>query len=475
MIRVLFIIVAVVAAIMAVLLKQPVLFVAAGLALLVSIILIVQQVQKRRSSYKHASNTYAQQKPADEDLSSLGILEIKPRQKGAVRDQEIEDAVVTAEETLAKPAEKPAEKPAGAQAPAATPAEKPVEKTPEKAAEKVEEKAKSNVPESNGTRASAPITLTIKEKAQTVRAFVDETASEHYREALVPYLQSLRSAVDATTVCLLKQSDDAIHHHIVAIVSLNAYARSGGDFSSKVPLVQTVDNRAPAAIRKVSDADLPASGLGYYREAIAVKEVAVAPVPRPASDETYVLLADVMQEGGLDTNRRRTLIGHFARLLGAVLESGDVADIPEAYDYLRPRKEIISEEISRARKKKVPLALALVHLNEAERVADHGEGLVKATEKALASRIRQTARHARVERFGELTFGVFFQAPGSDVESWALSLQRELQENVGELQGGISIGIAMLQDRHNDADAFRRDATEALREAYESGTCTIVE
>jgi hypothetical protein len=33
----------------------------------------------------------------------------------------------------------------------------------------------------------------------------------------------------------------------------------------------------------------------------------------------------------------------------------------------------------------------------------------------------------------------------------------------------------MLQERHQDADAFRQDATDALREAYESGTCTIVE
>ncbi|MEX0746588.1 MAG: diguanylate cyclase, partial [Rhodothermales bacterium] len=316
---------------------------------------------------------------------------------------------------------------------------------------------------------------TIKEKAQTLRAFVDDAAPEHYREVLVPYLQSLRSAVDAHTVCLLKQSDDTIHHHIEAIVSLNAYARSGGDFSSKVPLVQSFDARSPAVIRKISDSDLPASGLGYYRESIAVKEVAVAPVPRPESSETYVLLADVMQEGGLNNERRRALVGHFARLLGAVIESVRTADIPEAYDYVRPRREIISEEIDRARKKKKPLALALVHLNEAEAAADQGDRQIKAAEKALATRIRQSARNARVERFGELTFGVFFQAPGTEVESWAIALQRDVDDDPGPLAGGISIGIAMLQERHQDADSFRQDATDALREAYESGTCTIVE
>jgi hypothetical protein len=33
----------------------------------------------------------------------------------------------------------------------------------------------------------------------------------------------------------------------------------------------------------------------------------------------------------------------------------------------------------------------------------------------------------------------------------------------------------MLGDRHETPEALREDATEALREAYETGTCTIVE
>ena len=467
MIRVLFIIVAVVAAIMAVILQQPLLFVAAGLALLVSIILVAQQLQKRRASHKHVATAYSQQKQkAEDDLSSLGILEIKPRQKGQAGAEQPSGAEPSAAATSTPTSDAGDEK--------APPPVKPGEAGVEKPAERVEEKLRQAT-EPNGNRATAPVTLTIKEKAQTVRAFVDEAAAEHYREVLVPYLQSLRSAVEAHTVCLLKQSDDNIHHHIEAIVSLNAYARSGGDFSSKVPLVQTYDSRSPAAIRKVSDSDLPSTGLGYYRESIAVKEVAVAPVPRPESSETYVLLADAMQEGGLDTERRRALVGHFARLLGAVIESSRTSEIPEAYDYMRPRREIISEEIEKARKKKTPLALALVHLNEAEATADQGDRQIKSAEKALAARIRQSARNARVERFGELTFGVFFQASGSEVESWAIALQRDVEDDPGLLAGGISIGIAMLQDRHLDADAFRQDATDALREAYESGTCTIVE
>jgi len=32
-----------------------------------------------------------------------------------------------------------------------------------------------------------------------------------------------------------------------------------------------------------------------------------------------------------------------------------------------------------------------------------------------------------------------------------------------------------LQERHQSPEQFRADATAALREAYETGTCTILE
>ena len=54
-------------------------------------------------------------------------------------------------------------------------------------------------------------------------------------------------------------------------------------------------------------------------------------------------------------------------------------------------------------------------------------------------------------------------------------LQDELLQEGEYFEGGVSIGIALLQDRHKDADDFRADATEALREAFESGATTIIE
>lgn len=457
MIRVLFMIVAVVAAILALVLQQPSLFIASGLALAVSIGLIVQKAQRRRANHMQVSASYARSSSGeDAELNALGILEIKPRSReGQAASHMKRPEYDTAPEDVA-----------------AVPAEHD-----EMVATPVRAKPDSAAPVSNGSRSSggAPSTLTIKERSQTVRASIDEESEDQYKEVLVPYLQAVRAALGAQTVCLLKQLDESLRYHIEGVVSLNAYARSGGDFTTKIPLIQTRDSRSAVGVHHVSKDDFTPGNLGYYREAIAVKQLAVAAVPRPNATSSFFLLADSMQDGHLDKPRQRTLLSHFARLLGAVLDRSGSAEMLDAYDYVRPRREIISEEIEQARSRESPLALALVHLNNAEAVSDQGEQEIKSAERALASELRRAARQARVERFGELTYGVFFFSGGPEVESWAMELQRDLQTATGPIKGGVSIGIAMLQDRHVDADAFRQDATDALREAFETGTCTIVE
>ncbi len=80
-----------------------------------------------------------------------------------------------------------------------------------------------------------------------------------------------------------------------------------------------------------------------------------------------------------------------------------------------------------------------------------------------------------MEHFGELVYGVFYAGEAAEVEPWVMSIQEQLLEESGPLAGGVSIGIAVLKDRHDDAEAFRADANAALREAFETGACTIVE
>ncbi len=142
---------------------------------------------------------------------------------------------------------------------------------------------------------------------------------------------------------------------------------------------------------------------------------------------------------------------------------------------MRPRREIIAEEMEQARARDQLLALALVYLNRAEDIAIAGEHAVGDAEHLLKARLTQAARNSRVERFGELTYGVFYDGDLPEVEAWGAQIQETLAQETGLLEGGVSIGIALLQDRHQTPDAFRSDATDALREAYETGTCTILE
>lgn len=141
----------------------------------------------------------------------------------------------------------------------------------------------------------------------------------------------------------------------------------------------------------------------------------------------------------------------------------------------RPRSEIIAEEMERADRNNTHLALVLVHLNRSESIARAGEDAVASAEEALRDRLYRAAPEQRVERFGELTYGVFFRGGLSHVEPWAIDMQDQMDAATGELEGGASIGVAMRGARHDTPEALRADATKALHEAYKTGTCTIIE
>jgi GGDEF domain-containing protein len=125
-----------------------------------------------------------------------------------------------------------------------------------------------------------------------------------------------------------------------------------------------------------------------------------------------------------------------------------------------------------ARSSSEPLALALVHLNRAESIARQGEEAVASAERLFEARLEQKAPSQRVERFGELTYGVFFRAGPDTIEPWIADFEAAMAQEQGQLEGGASVGVALWTDE--TPEALRTAATEALREAYETGTCTIV-
>jgi len=353
---------------------------------------------------------------------------------------------------------------------------------------------------------------------EAARAVPDEgddgssVTGPHATEApvLSPLLESLRAALEAETVCLLAQEEVVLEYRIEALTSTRTSTRTDGTFETRNPLLTATMSRQPVTVRSV-EADT-IDDLGYYEDAPDLRQVAVAPVPRPDDSTTIFLLADATDEANLGTSRARSLLEHYAEtvplLLGTTTAPTTDTDAtpptagptgtprasespsdqepdptpteeqangtsPAEDDGPRPRREIIAEEMEAADAAAEDLALILVHLNRAESIARQGESAVHSAERRLSARLRQAAPGQRVERFGELTYGIFVRGGVDDVESWAADLQTAMARETGELEGGVSVGVAVRGSRH-DPQALRADATEALREAFETGTCTVV-
>ena len=444
MIRVLASILAIVAILLAVVLRQPLLFVAAGVLAGVVVLAFVL-VQRRR----HAAEREVVSVVHDRDeLRALGILEIRPKGKDG------------APETGPAPTRTPVSDGApsdGAPEPVMAPSGEA--QVDEADLLLTEEEAMHERDQSLRVRQKDPAT------------FVAVASGGRLEDVLVPCLHAMRAALGAHTVCLLRQEEIALRYRIDAIVSQNGFARSHGRFATKVPLLTTGMAKRPVTLRHVDEEDLPAKNLGYYREPIAIRQVALAPVACGDEATQCILLADAREEGGLDGPRPQALIAQFARLIGTLLDTRPPGT-PAAP--VRPRREIIAEEMARARADQHPLALALVYFNGAEPRTEGDQDAVAAAEATLHTCLCETAPDTRVERFGELTYGIFYCEPHPTVEAWALQLQENLAAHP-RLEGGVSVGVALLQDRHQSPDDFKAEVTAALYEAYESGKCIIIE
>ncbi|PSQ82921.1 MAG: hypothetical protein BRD44_06330 [Bacteroidetes bacterium QS_7_67_15] len=350
-------------------------------------------------------------------------------------------------------------------------------------------------------------------------------------------MRAARLATGARVACLLAQEELALEYRLEA-ADADADAPSlhapGTTFSTEAALLsahaadQSVTRRS---VGSSDDGDELAPGLlGYYRQppagAAAPEAVLLAPVPRPDDPTSHFLLLDGAREtlAGPDILLER-FARLFAQLLAAPSGAWDPSPSPEEAtapsatsassppsalngsapspndrstpsapsqppsrqdfsgtdsseeDGPRPRREIVAEEMERAHAAGREMTLALIYLNRAETITDRDDEEVRAAERALKARLRQSAPDdgGRVERFGELTYGVFLPHGSRDAEDWAVALQEELAAASDPLAGGVSVGLALMRSPDQDPEALREHATQALREAYTTGTCTILE
>ena len=372
-----------------------------------------------------------------------------------------------------------------------------------------EDRTKSEPVESSAPSAPGPALATQKPSADqdetTERpTTMEETEAEPpsaptNAPVLDPLLESARAALDARTVGLLVQEEVALTYRIEALASTHSAVRRSGSFDTQTPLITATMSRQSVTIRTPAKEEIAIEDLGYYEAPPSVDHLAVAPVSQPDSSTTTFLLADTSEGADLRTSRARTLLEHVAETVSLLLDVGrsvperHAADGPdngsagpeepgsttmvtdldgEEAEDPRPRSEIIGEEMEAAQSASEDLALALVHLNRAESIARRGEEAVASAERLFQARLEQMAPNQRIERFGELTYGIFFRKGAEALEPWMTNFESTMAQEQGELEGGVSVGVAVWDEE--TPEALRSEATKALREAYETGTCTIV-
>ena len=501
------IIVAILSAVLAAVLDAPLLYLLAFVLLLAAVGLWVMKMKGRFDVGKPDSSGYSP--VAEEDLSSYGILEIRPKARNgslqgapAAEDENVrataeENAPATREERAPATREERAPATREERAPATREENAPGTREQSAPAKREEDDPgrqgglfEGNAPV-KGSRQPAPEAT--RKSARTVErepakasvgSRLEAFAEANHRSSplyqmisvadgldsniLGPCLESLASALKANTVVLISRKEGT--SRILAIVSQNAYARGGGILPVTSVEPFTSPGKGRVKVEVVGDSKWDAADLKYYRGEIVVRETARVGIEASSDDEEIVLLADSVKRGVLAAAQPKHLLKQYARLVATLL--GFEVEEPAA-SAVRPRREIIGEEMDAARSEGYPLGLALVLLNRADDFQD--PDLIAEAEAEIVRHIAESIDGLRVEKFGDLMLGVFHRSGVGEVESWAASLQARLANSSGLLSGGVSVGVAMMTDRHVGPEELRADAATALQEAVESGACTILE
>lgn len=422
----------------------------------------------------------------EQELSDLGILEIRPKESGSPKQEESgfsEKEVEVIEVEMEEEPEQEKEAESKAFDPEDTlemdaAEEERVSGEADNAVHSEQrdggEEEENTFLEENGFIEDANV---ISEISQEATDAADRIAVSR-REVLFRMMNAIQASVDGNTACFVKK-EGADKYTIEAIVSQNPQTIKVGNSSLSATLIEDEGMQdAAVTVLEIKGNTNSYEALGYYKTPVDIRQVAVARVKIPDNRDTYYLFIDALAWQDLDDPWQRLMISQFATLLGTYMATPQVDALSGGADKLRlrPRREIIEEEIARARDNNEPLAFALVYLNQAEVIAGEGPQAVGDAEKAFEQLLIEIIDDVRIERFGELTYGVFHEDNVSEVEAWALLLQEEIENKGGfYFEKGVSIGIALLQNRHKNADDLRADATEALRESFETGACTIIE
>lgn len=472
---------------LAVLLQNIWLYAAGGVALLLLLVLLVGYLWRRFSRDDSDYPSSYEEAPSQPSLEDLGITEIRPKNKNAPapterpRGENRNSDEKDSSSSSGEPA-KSSTLEAGGGLESTGPARETVSSGGEVNVSTAARRARST--ESNGSTATES-----DERVDEPRAAESdpddgspedggpagaEDPSIHAHtesrplgldaaEIVRPHLEALRASIHAQTVCLIGLQGESEGYRVEASLSRSPSVATGTVIEADRHFLRSVAPDEPVTILVAEGEGPTFEDLGYYGDDVPVGQVAVSPVRTERGVVAY-LLADRPKDAPAVPASHYRLLARSAELLGHMIDV-------RAEE--RPRREIIAVEMERAREEGRPLALALVHPIDAEAISAHGPGAVREEEARLERLLADSTGRGRIERFGELIYGVFYYDPEDTVEAWA----QQVQEAFSEADWAANMGVAICSDRHEEPEDLRGDATEALRVAYEAGEneCIIFE
>ena len=407
------------------------LFIAGGflaVSLLILFLLSSRRTQRRsrKESVDSANRTWEQ------ELRALGLSE--PRPKGGVLPPE---NAPKSERFAPEPKEDL--NPEGAQNPELFPDENTLAPQYESDDEHVEEVGSEEIEDDD----DMPPVLEIEDNA--------EIWQHHSPTAFKSFLRACWAAADVLSALIVIKEQDGSYSLLASQSHLKAI-RNEGRFPADSLFSLAVPSR-PMTTLETNDPYL--RELPYYRTKTAVGSVGILPVQGPK--ELLYLVVDLRMNDQFFTQRQRTLLLDYAALLQTMLEHPQSEPVSRV---VPTRRAIILQEMSFARNNNTPLILALAYRSDAEKIESGGGTAVAEAERNFRLFLEDHSDGHRLERFGDLMYGIFLNAEFEEAETWAFDLQDAADAD----EIPLILGVARLRDQV-EPDALRADAVNALSSA----------
>ncbi len=515
--RFLFVGLAFVAAVLAVLFGWTWMYLIAGVLLVVAGVILLMQARKPVGDPRRSRSEVPPQ--TSDDLRAHGILEVRPKTRRSEEDvigwsapalpadvkketfskapppvaPEVKTPPLPKKDTPRKDATtSSAPVKAGPMPPRVSPLEEydlpPAGKQPVAAKPPVKEE-KTEVPaQSFAEFVAKPEGLIAPREKEAVSkkadqpdaaTMVDEEPSEAeaalVSNAIKAQLEALKVTLNAHSVVMMMVDQEASTYRVEAAISDSEFIDQSRTFKFAHHFLSDLEPRT--YVLQVGE-DVGEEELTHYATSVPVGEVLISPV-KLAGDMAGFLLCDRLKGAEEFSDDERFVAKEAAYLLGFMLDLHHGAKIMRWNPRLVPiRKQsvrqIIGEEMTEARRQGYPLGLALVFLDEGETIIRKGKEALTLVEQQLRSRLARTITNGRIEHFGQLGFGIFHYADVPEVQEWISTALDAFKEPDPILDGDLMIGVAMLQEKHQEPTDLQIAAGRALHEAYRTGESTII-